>query len=144
MRLGVRPLAIVVMLGLFVFATETHLIAWNEVTSFCTQWDQNHDCSCSASQVGGWEASGNCDFSQEQDWETFATAYCSDAFDACVNDCESSEYQEWLADHECDQWNPGPECIPGCWVTWAGTNSCDVGEVPSFSCVCDGMMICEP
>jgi hypothetical protein len=134
------------MFATILAATESRLLAidMEEVKEFCDNWDTSYDCTCQIETFFNWEASGQCDFSEEGNPLGLANEYCAGAFDACVWDCESDEYRAWVINEECPVFDEcDPNCYWDCWFTFAGGNSCNVGEQPDFSCTCDSFNWCE-
>lgn len=140
----VRNASFVLTVFLVCLAAQRDLLAFSSVPSECTTWGANYDCNCNVETWPAWEASGVCDFSETPDPEGLANEYCIAMFDACANDCESSSYVDWLISENCDPNDPNdPACYEECWITWAGSNSCDVATVASFSCSCSSLNWCE-
>ncbi len=136
-----RSLSFILLLGASFALMESRLIAsdWEYVPDFCDFWDSNYDCTCDTSTFFGWEADGTCDFTEHEDPEGLGNEYCNSAFEACVRDCESGRFVDWLVNEECPDFDPcNPECYEEFWVGFLGDFSCDAGTVSDFSCGCDG------
>ena len=109
------------------------------IPQFCQNWTTLHDCWCN--QVAPWSWTGGCDFSEENEPLMFAAEYCDSHFGECSESCESSAYRNYLAQLLCSE-TPG-SCDPGCYATWADTDSCNAGEVSDFACACGYFFWCE-
>jgi hypothetical protein len=143
-----RNAAFTIFLLTGIGALQTSLLADHDALStFWGNWNSQYSCSYSITDWGTWSAAGSCDFTQEADPLGLGNEFCSAAFDACVSDCESSDYQDFLVSENCpvfDEYDPA--CYPECYIGWAGENSCsDVSEYSPVSaeCTCAYLNWCE-
>jgi hypothetical protein len=134
-----RNIAFITMLGAGFAAMETRLLASYSIDD-CAGWDGVYDCTCDDGPAS-W--GGSCDFSESPDPLGLGNEFCNDTFDSCAASCESSEMAEWFAEDNCNPFDPRT-CDPGCYITWAGDNSCTAGETSEFTCSCDSIVWCEP
>jgi hypothetical protein len=122
-----------------------------DLDAFWDNWEALYECNGSIGDFFGyWEAHGQCDFTGEADPAGLGNEFCLGAWNACIDDCESTDYAKWLAEQNCDDPNdpePEAECFSECYITFASANTCS--EIPieggpiDADCECGHLFWCE-
>lgn len=142
-----RNLMFIVMLAITVMASETGVLAMGaSLGEACDPEEYTCECNIGNGFPPGWEASGNCDFSEANDPEQEGGAFCNGIYDACDEDC-GEPYAEYVANYYSAYMNPSDPCYsaatdPDSYITW-GNGSCNAGGFTTWWCSCQFFFFAE-
>jgi hypothetical protein len=136
------------LLATFAALASDVLAMGSHLGDFKRIWWESNGCAATLGQgwPPEWEASGNCDFSSEEDPLMTAALYCEDNWYASAADCED-EYPAFLVSWNQNNMSESDPCYGAwtggeCWFGYVNWSTCDAGEQSSWSMGCGGWNWC--